>query len=211
MTVNPRWLLVGILLSLSMTTWLGISLAQCPGGGGACTGPCDDGMKTVRDVFGTVECEHGPEYDTDCGNPPTCCETQPGGCTHAAGECSCYGCGNNANCEADFHYWICGCGQCTTYGFTGPTGVGGPCADCKAAGGANQILKEGRDMDAAGGQSCDAGENFWMTWVFWCGDPNPLIQAGNCQAIDDSMCVHSPGSAWITLRRGQRYTCQPGA
>ncbi len=211
MTARQRWLLAGIVLSLSITTWLGIGLAQCPDAGGACTGECDHGMKNVKDVFGAIECEHGPEYDPDCGERPRCCEQQPGGCTGAADECSCFGCGNDPDCESDFNVWVCGCGQCTTYGFTRPAGVGGPCDDCKPAGAADAILFEARSMDAAAGQFCDAGENFWMTWVFWCGDPHPgPMLVGNCQAIDDSVCVYEPGSTWRTLRTGQRHTCQPG-
>ena len=208
---RSRWLLGCVAASLAITASLGICVAQCPTAGNACTGACESGIRDIRQLLGAIECEHGPEYNTNCGNPPRCCETQPGGCTHAANECSCFGCGNNANCEFDFHVWVCGCGRCATNGFTQPA-IGGACPDCKndPASGPNDILKEERDMDSAAGTSCDPAENFWMTWVYYCGGTQGAV-VGNCQAVNDSGCVYSPGSAWVVTNRGIRKTCQPGS
>lgn len=186
---RQKWLVLGIACSATLAIWLGSLIAS--GQAAHCPGTCDAGFLSSREYLGGIECEHGPEYDSDCGNPPDCCEIKPGGCTGAANECNCFTCGNDPNCEAEFRTWICGCGRTSEQGFTQPAPPAGTCDECQTdPGQANEVLDEGRDMDGP----CDPGENFWMLWVFYCGGPS---FTANCLAIDDSGCVYAPGSAWV--------------
>ncbi len=89
--------------------------------GGTCPA-CSAGLVSTPEVYGGDECPHGPEWDSDCGSPPTCCEdTNTCGANGGAdgnGICSCFSCGNApGQSEEDLRYWMVWCGP----------GAGNPC------------------------------------------------------------------------------------
>lgn len=87
-------------LSLYLMTVVVFALSANAVGDGA--GPCPlcvMAFVDTRSFLPNGECDHGPDHDPHCKTPgqpgyaTDCCEYQPGGCTGAADECSCFACG----------------------------------------------------------------------------------------------------------------------
>lgn len=104
---------------LSMDASVGIGGPQL----GPC-GPCVSEFITQAQLDSpNGECEHGPEWDSDCYTIVNgkkviikpCCEVGFGGpgCTGAAGECACGTCNSAHGCEDMMEHWMTWCG---TYG-----------------------------------------------------------------------------------------------
>ena len=79
-------------------------------------GDCSVGWYGASNLFGSGECEHGPEHDPDCiGTPAPCEEYQgvnqrpPGPNFRTDGICHCFLCGVAAGCEPAPEHWQAKC------------------------------------------------------------------------------------------------------
>ena len=99
-----------------------------PGGGNADCPPCREGWLTITDMYGGIECEHGPEHSPGCPRPPhfnparDCWEENGNKVSPVTGlPCKCYDCvAGLTRCEADFLRWVAWCGWETAPGGSCP-------------------------------------------------------------------------------------------
>ncbi len=124
--------LIAVLIAVAVAATLALLGGTSPSYGDG-QGPCPlcrEEFVSNDLISGGNECAHGPEYDSDCGNPPDCCEVKPEGCKGTPGECECFKCGQSKGCEELFERWIAWCGlsglspdTCNNNGGTGASGV----------------------------------------------------------------------------------------
>eukprot|EP00928_Gymnodinium_smaydae_P040522 TRINITY_DN2746_c0_g1_i9.p1 TRINITY_DN2746_c0_g1~~TRINITY_DN2746_c0_g1_i9.p1 ORF type:complete len:534 (-),score=90.15 TRINITY_DN2746_c0_g1_i9:270-1871(-) len=154
---------------------------------------CTAGWITQQDIFGGLECEHGPEHDGSAacvaaikaGNI-ICKENDP-----KNGNCECFKCGR-ITCEGEIRLWKAWCG---------PKALKDD--DCKTKPGAIGDLRQNRRASTPGGKPCDGAKGGFVS-VEYCGPPS-MGSSGASLACKASNCVGAGG--WTTVARGRRLDC----